>query len=104
MELINELVKVLELPQEQRDSLIQAMVGLCKGPTPSQEHYFIPMDRDISSDPDKAKEYFRMTHEDIPDWLYASVNWSQAYKKLCQEGLLVSSSAGTLMKLKASKY
>ena len=104
MELIDDLIKVMALPEEQRESLVQAIVGLCKGSQPPHPYYFVPMKEEITSDADKAKEYFRLTQGEIPAWLYASINWKQAYTKLCQEGLLISSSSGTLMKLKASKY
>ena len=104
MELIEELVKIMSLPEEQRDNLVQAIVGLCKGQQPPHPYYYLEMKKDITTEADKAKEYFNQTQAEIPSWLYTSVNWKQAYAKLCQEGWLLQSPNGTLMKVKASKY
>lgn len=104
MEIIDDLVKIMNLPTEQRDSLVQCIVGLCKGQQPPHPYYFLQMKEDITTDADKAKEYFRQTQGEIPSWLYTSINWKQVYEKLCKEGLLIQSPNGTLMKVKASKY
>lgn len=104
MEIIDDLIKVMTLPEEQRESLVQALVGLCKGPQPPYQYYFVPIKPEITTEADKAKEYFRHTQGEIPAWLYTSINWKQVYDKLCKEGLLIQSSSGTLMKLKASKH
>lgn len=97
------LCSIMNLPEEQKDSLINALMGLCKAKTFTSEYYFVPMDSSITEDGARAKEYTRITQGELAKWLYSSVNWGQVYKNLCKEGLLIQSSQGILMKMKAGR-
>ena len=94
------LVSIMNLPEEQKESLVNALKGLCHRGTLGAEYYFVPMDKSITEEGAQAKEYTRLTQGEIAKWLYTSVNWGQVYKALIKEGLLVPSSAGLLMKLR----
>lgn len=103
MDYFQLLTNIMNLPEEQKDCLVNALLGLCQGKTYSSEFYFVPMDNAITEDNAKAKEYVRITQGEIPKWIYSNVNWGRVYQDLCREGLLVQSSQGVLMKLRARK-
>ena len=100
MDYFQLLVSIMNLPEEQKESLVNALKGLCRKGTSGAEYYFEPMKEDIKEDGARAKEYTRITQGEIAKWLYSSINWGQVYKALIKEGLLVPSSAGLLMKLR----
>lgn len=100
MDYFQLLVSIMNLPEEQKESLVNALKGLCQKEIPGAEYYFVPMDKGITEEGAQAKEYTRISQGEIAKWIYSSVNWGQVYKALIKEGLLVQSPAGLLMKLR----
>lgn len=103
MDFFQFLTNIMNLPEEQKDCLVNALLGLCQEKSYSSEYIFRPMDDSIKEDNARAKEYFRITQGEIPKWIYSNVNWGRVYQDLCKEGLLLPSPQGILMKLKARK-
>lgn len=103
MDYFQLLVSIMNLPEEQKGSLVNALIGLCQKGIPGAKYYFVPMDESITEDSARAKEYTRITQGEVAQWLYSNVNWGRVYKDLCREGLLVQSSHGVLMRLNARR-
>lgn len=93
------LVSIMNLPEEQKDSLVNALMGLCQRGIPGAKYYYVPMNEEIKEDSARAKEYVRITQGEIAQWLYSNVNWGRVYKDLCKEGWLIQTPQGILMKL-----
>ena len=100
MEYLQLLVSIMDLPEEQKARLVNALAGLCQKSGTGSDYFFEPMDKSITDEGAQAKEYTRITQGEIAKWLYSSVNWGQVYKALIKEGLLIQSPAGLLMKLR----